>query len=526
MKLIDIYPLKGTFKPGETVRFLVRLFAEAASEAAVRLWIWHLNSEVGIISQPLSLTTGEQDITLEFIPIPTAPRGYGVVCELLDQDNQLIDKRSSAFDVLSDWSDFPRYGFLTDFTSGRDDFESTLDSLVRFHINGLQFYDWQYRHDQLLPPTQEYIDPLDRELSLNTVRKFITEAHKYGMAAMPYLAVYAASLEFWQAHANWALYGDDGKPVTFIDFLGLMDPSPDSPWISHLRNECSKILAELPFDGLHVDQYGEPREGFNAQGKPVDIPQAFSDFIALLKNAHPASIVVFNAVKNWPIKALAPSDQDFTYIEIWPPKTRYLDLVEIVLGSRQLSGDKPVVIALYLPAERPANIRLANALIYSSGGSRIELGENTRLLSDPYFPEHESISTSLEMNLRTYCDFVVRYAELIGPDANDLPEWPIATRQGVWTIARASQGWLTISLVNLEKVQDSGWDQTHSDPTLLANVKVEISLPGSIVKVWWASPDDGNSHLQPASWSVIEDALVVNLPKLEYWSILAIELEE
>src|SRR4030095_7675836 len=90
----------------------------------------------------------------------------------------------SAFDVLSKWTDFPRYGFLTNFSASRADPETVLKKLTRFHIHGLQFYDWQYRHDQLIAPTEEYVDPLRREMSLASVRMLVDVARQHGMVAM------------------------------------------------------------------------------------------------------------------------------------------------------------------------------------------------------------------------------------------------------------------------------------------------------------------------------------------------------
>jgi len=490
----------------------------------IHLKFWHLAEEVRMESHKVPLILGEQTCTLEWIPPLETPRGYGVVCTLTDGLGQISEEISSAFDVLPNWTAFPRYGFLTDFTAERDDVESTLESLVRFHINGLQFYDWQYRHDQLLPPAEEYIDPLDRRLSLKTVRNFIEGAHKFGMAAMPYLAVYAASLEFWRDHPDWAIYDEAGQPMTFMDFLGLMDPTPDSQWIRHLQQECQRVLAELPFDGLHVDQYGDPKEGYNVDGEAIDIPGAFNAFIQTLKDTYPDEAVVFNAVGNWPIEALAPSAQDFTYIEVWPPKTNYLDLPEIVSGARGLSGGKPVVIALYLPADRPANIRLADALIYSCGGSRIELGEHTCLLSDPYFPEHQTISAELEGVLRKYHDFAVRYGDLLGPSSDYMHDWPVDARPGVWSITRKNEHWMTVSVVIQNGIDDSGWDQPHQEPDLQRNLMVEVDLLERPHQVYWASPDGDDLQLQSISWQGGDHCLKVKLPSLKYWGIIVIEM--
>ena len=143
-----------------------------------------------------------------------------------------------------------------------------------------------------------------------TVRELLDAAHEVGMVGMPYLAIYAASLAYAQAHPEQALYDEGGQALTFEGFLGIMDPTADSMWAAHLLAQCDEILAALPFDGHHVDQYGEPKIAYNASAEAVDLPAAFVDFMAALKRAHPHKTAVFNAVGNWPIDALATGAQE------------------------------------------------------------------------------------------------------------------------------------------------------------------------------------------------------------------------
>jgi dextranase len=526
VRLTDLYPLQGTFKPGQMSTFCVIVHVEETVEAEIRLHIYHLESLVEIVSRNISLSPGEQDFTLSWLPPEEICRGYGIYGELLNEGGQVVDTAVTAFDVLDAWTSFPRYGFLSEFSPERSDIEQTVEKLLRYHINGLQFYDWQYRHDSLVSPTETYVDPLGRELSLATVRDFISAAHKYGMAAMPYLTVYAASLTFWREHPQWALYDDQGRPMSFMDFLGLMDPTAERPWSVHLINECVEVLATLPFDGLHIDQYGDPKEAFDVHGDPVNIPQAFSLFIQALKIAHPEAAITFNAVGNWPIAALASAQQDFVYIEVWPPATHYFDLVDIVLNARQKSGGKAVVIALYLPAERTANIRLADALIFSCGGARIELGEGDRLLTDPYFPNHQEISPELNINLQRYYDFAVRYQELFGPGAGMNESLAANLPDGIWQVARQSPGRVTLSLVNLIGVEGRDWDKDHSEPSTQREVSVRISIKQPVRHVRWASPDSRDLRLQPVTWQVDDNIIELTIPELAYWGILVFEFEE
>jgi dextranase len=521
---LDLYATLGTFSPGETVELVVDV-DQGIAASHLRVTILHLAETVDTLARPIVPDAGEIGITFRWQAPPAAPRGYGIMAEAFDESGEVVAVSHGAFDVLPHWTSYPRYGFLTDFTAGRDDIAETLQELVRFHINGLQFYDWQFRHDQLLPPDMAYQDPLGRDLSLETVKGFIEAAHARGMATMPYLAVYAASLPFWQAHPEWALYDLEGEPLIFAEFLGLMDPSPDSPWTRHLQQQCAEVLANLPFDGLHVDQYGDPKEGQNAAGRLVDLPEAFAAFICGLKVAHPRSTVVFNAVGNWPIEQLATSPQDFVYIEIWPPDIHYRDVARIVSEARVLSGGKPVVVALYLPADRPENVRLANALLYSLGGTRIELGEGNRLLTDPYFPNHEPMTVELKMALRRMTDFAVRYEEFIGPSAEQPSEFQVEAPGGVWAVIRSCPGWLTISLINMTGLGEARWDEVVAKPQPVTTPLIQVSPVVSAKRAWWASPDHADPSLSPLPIQADASTVSLTIPNLERWAIVALELQ-
>jgi dextranase len=523
MSALELYGTKGAFYPGEAIELVVETDGvRAASE--LRLTVLHLAETVDVLACSIPPENGKGAVSLEWQASRVAPRGYGVKAEALEESGNVLAVAHSAFDVLPHWTAYPRYGFLTDFTPGRDDISETLLELARYHINGLQFYDWLYRHDQLLPPDTVYRDPLGRSLSLDIVEGFIKAAHDWGMAAMPYLAVYAASLPFWSSHPEWALYDLEGKPLKFEEFLGLMDPSPGSPWTRHLLGQCAEVLLALPFDGLHVDQYGDPKEARDSAGRLVNIPEAFAAFVHELKAAHSQSTVVFNAVGNWPIEQLATSSQDFVYIEIWPPDVYYRDVARIATEARSLSGDRPVVIALYLPADRPENVYLADALLYSLGATRIELGEGGRLLTDPYFPKHEPLTNELRTSLRRMADFAIRYEELIGPSAGRLANLRVRAPAGVRAHVRSCPGWLTLCLVNMTGLGEPRWDEVVPKPQPLTSLPIQIALATPVRRAWWASPDHDNPGLSPLPVETDGAALNLTIPELGRWAIIALEL--
>lgn len=526
MRLVDLYPTQGTFSPGETIRLVAEVEAEGTVEVGIRLSLFHLAEQIRRIEYRFALGEGANEIPLEFDVSSDAPRGYGVRAELVDEGGGVVSSAETASDVLDSWTDYPRYGFLTDFAPNRDDMDEIVANLARFHINGLQFYDWQYRHDCLLPPSEIYSDSLGRELSLDTVRRFIGAAHEHGIAAMPYLAIYAASMEFWAEHPDWRLLDAKGEPLLFEDFLGIMDPSPGGAWVNHLLGECERTLTTLDFNGVHIDQYGDPKDGFSVGGEEVDIPGAFHAFITAAKERFPKPALTFNAVGNWPIDALATAPLDFNYIEIWAAMPTFRDLRCITLESRLKSADKPVVIALYLPVDQEANIRLADAIIFASGGCRIELGERDRLLTDPYFPKHQAIPSDLNRILRRYYDFAVRYGEWMGPSARDVQGLGVNLPEGVWGVIRETEGWLVLHLINGSGLGDPRWDEAIPAPSPQVDLSVEILMPEPIRAIWWANPDRDDLTLKPAKWRAEDDRVVVDVPYLDYWSMLAVQIEE
>jgi dextranase len=532
MRILDFYPTKGSYHFDETVQLSIELDQIFSGSARLRVDFFHLGESPVEKYFSTDQYVGSRTIQVEWLP-PAIPTGYGVRVQLLHQDGWLLAEASTAFDVLACWTDFPRYGFICDFGTDRPDPKTTLQALNRFHINGLQFYDWQFRHDTLVAPTEEYTDPLGRSMSLEVIHKLVDEAHQHGVAALAYLAVYAASVEFRRFHPDWALFDESGSPISFGDgFLGLMDPSADSPWSRHLLQEAGKALKEMPFDGLHIDQYGNPKEAWNAQHQAVDLSESFVQFVRATREQNPGKAILFNAVGNWPIEALATAPLDFLYIEVWPPEVEYRQLARIVLEAVQLSKGKPVVIALYLPAEQITNILIVNAILLACGGTRIELGENTRLLADPYFPKHQAITEELRRELRRFYDYAVRNGEWLY--SYSLPEeqrktWAkaefnsrrVTLNETVWCVLRQRPDGLSITLINLNGIENPCWDSPQPAPIPLTELPILVECAKEPHQVWWTCPEQEFSP-QALDFSYQNRKLHITIPKFRYTGVIFI----
>ena len=157
----------------------------------------HLGETVATYEQKIEApegTAGEEHVfSFAFTPpaTPCAAMAWTRLC--MPRMAGCLRKGSGALDVLERWSQAPRYGFLSDFAPEQEkSVPGRVDSLRRYHLNVVQFYDWMWRHYALMPPTEEFTDALGRKQSLGTVRAAIEAVQEDGGAAMAYGAVYGA----------------------------------------------------------------------------------------------------------------------------------------------------------------------------------------------------------------------------------------------------------------------------------------------------------------------------------------------
>ncbi|MFN8528646.1 MAG: glycoside hydrolase family 66 protein [Anaerolineae bacterium] len=535
---VVILPDQGFYQPGDTVHITVR----ASAGSHVQAQVMYLNTLITTLEAPLA----EGQAVLEWTPPPDAPRGYGLNVTITDEAGAVVVARSSAFDVLARWIDAPRYGFFSDFSpariGGTDD--ETAEWLLEHHINGIQFYDWQYRWEDLVPENDRFEDGLGRPQSMATVRRLIDLIHQYKIAAMPYTAIYGASMAFFRQHEDWGMFNAAGEPYLFGDnLIGIMDATPGSPWNQHLMAEYADVLDETAFDGIHIDQYGAPKTGFDSAGNYVDLavvmPQFIDQAAAIVDERRgDAGVTLFNCVGNWPIDAVAPAQQDAAYIEVWSPYTDYLDLNRIITHAEEAGSGKPVILAAYIPPDRTLNWQLANSVILASGGTHLETGELNSMLADPYFPRFGRLHGAPLDSFRRYYDFQVRYENVLSTtttaadyarqsdiDLGEIRTHGITSRNRVVPILRTGSSFETISLVNFVGVDGTDWNApTTVAPTPFTNISVQLPVTRPVSAVWFASPDDETTMGSTALAYAVEGGMLqFTLPSLNLWSMIVVE---
>jgi len=549
VKIIEITFDKSYYKPGEPVQIQVSVESTVDQSVPVnaRMIVSSLAATIGTDEQKVDLVAGNQQFRFTYLPPRETPHGYGIDIQLITQDDQVFATATSAFDVLDNWVENPRYGFLTDFEPARKDAVETMSILNRYHINGLQFYDWMYRHEQFLTNTDPYYDLWSpKPHSIYTVNALIDAAHQFSMAAMPYTAVYGSSRDYALEHPDMILYNSIGKPTEFGgDKMMIMDPRPDSPWTLHLLNQFKEVLQKTAFDGIHLDQYGDPKVGYDQKGNSYELAPVLADFINLTKDLtdqfSKEDAVVFNAVDNWPIESVAPSKEDFVYIEVWPPYIWFSDLHQVIVNAQKLGNGKPVVLAAYIDPTFENNAILNDAIILGSGAGHIEIGEKNGMLAEAYFPNYKVISDALSKTLQRYYDFSVRYEDVTGPQTKDatmiyqksisIPgssTSPSQLTDKVWPIVRESGHYTTINLINFLGINETEWTkQIPAAPSPLSNFELTISSVTKIAgHVWFASPDHSEINLHPIKFSQNADLLTISVPDLTFWSMIVIDWSE
>ena len=120
-----------------------------------------------------------------------------------------------------------------------------------------------------------------------------------------------------------------------------------------------RLLRELPFDGIHLDQYGEPQTGDDAEGQPIDVPFALRAAIEQLRTAVPHGepfCSISCTTGRW---KNAPVDLDFLYCEMWPPIDSRRYWPRGGTNPRGVGWSMPV-IAVYIDPDHEATVAFAH----------------------------------------------------------------------------------------------------------------------------------------------------------------------
>lgn len=490
--------------------------------------------------------------------------GYGAFVTATLPDGRTVSGET-AFDVVLHWREAPRYGFLSDFGRKEAGQLGDVEFLRKMHINIVQFYDWMYRHDQLLAGQDEFVDPLGRSLSHAVVREKISALQERGIHPIAYAAVYASLADYAERYPEQVLYQNNGFPHSLAELFFIMDISVGSDWTHHILEEFKSVITDMEFEGLHLDQYGMPKQAIRriaGKREVVKLNKLYPEFIDFLRTELGENVgLIFNNVSNYPTHTTARAKQDIVYIEVWDPASRLRDLKQLISDARNASH-KQVILAAYLPAFRPDKLAevqqaevgaiLTMATIFASAGYHLLIGEFNNILADPYYPKYGQASPTFQDILQRYYNFIVMYRDaLFSLDLVDVSMSytggintdVVFRKEGVrftpseelgvvWTFVKEKDDALILHLVNLVGVDNDLWyDPKATSPTLLDKIEVDVELWQQIEGIYWASPDNETMRSQKLIYSVLPrgkeggDYIRFVIPRLMYWSTVYIKMQ-
>lgn len=543
---------KACYLPGEPVNFtLDKEMSDINGEVYVRYR--HL-AEV-IATAPL---TGRQ---WSWTPPATDFRGYMADVFQKNGDKEKV-LGTIAVDVSSDWTRFPRYGFLSKYDTMTDEqIEAVIGNLSRHHINGVQFQDWHYKHHKPLAGTPEAPDATwkdinSRNTSLATVKGYIAATHRYGMKSIFYNLCFGALKDAASdgVQEEWYLFKDRNhqqkdlhdlpKPFFWSDIYLTNPGNPE--WQQYLVRQNSDVYRVFDFDGYQIDQLGSRGTNYDYSGASVDLPSGYGSFIAAMKQAHPDKRLVMNAVSQYGQEQIARGSVDFLYNEVWGDSPKFTDLVRILQENEAYSnGRLQTVFAAYMNYNVADNkgffntpgVLLTDAVMFAFGASHLELGEH--MLGKEYFPNNNlEMKSDLKKGLVCYYDFLTAYQNLLrdGGKLNNvevnctnsrmnLAAWP---PQGgkVATVSRLVDNRQVVHLLNLASANYFDWrdvDGTMPEPTLVTDAALQLRTTRKVNKLWVASPDRNGGAVQELTFTQNAASISFKLPSLKYWTMVVAE---
>ncbi len=544
---------KSRYLPGEEVYISLSLKSSFSGEVEVR---YKYLTEV--IDEEIFIVSGN-NLNIQWQPPSDDFKAYMVEFIFLENDEPVFFA-STAVDVSSDWTKFPRYGFLSVFSSdiSASEIESNLDYLKRFHINGLQFYDWHNKHHFPLKmdgssPASSWQDIAGRDISFNTVNNYIQEAKARNIASMSYNLLYGAWGDFASdgVSEEWMIFNDaNHQNINKLDLddnwalsdIYLLNPA-NTNWQNYIFQKTGQIYEHLDFDGWHLDQLGDRGSVYNYSGNPVSLKTTFTPFLINLKSVFPDKNMVMNAVNNYGQSEILETPVNFVYTEVWEPNNTYNHLAEIIIENNNSSNNYlNTVLAAYVNYNLADNtgefneaaVLMADAVIMSFGGAHLELGEH--MLGKEYFPSNNlSMTYSLTKQLVEYYDILTGYQNLLrdggelsfntGITSNEvgINDWPAATGN-IAAFKKSVNNIEVYHLLNFAGINSLKWQDNYGTLTAPDEfLNFTINIPEThVTKVVYVSPDWHDGVQEELEFEISGGVCEFKIPYLKYWGMIII----
>ena len=307
------YTDKSTHEPGTQAT----ITAETSSEGTVHFSVSHLGTEVASGEAPIT----DEAATWTYTTPSEDNQGYLVTATGGDGTHA-----ETAIDASTSWTRFPRMGYVShfkptapaDITTGTS-YESYLSLTPSeyiaklsqdYHIDTLQYYDWQYRHDQPV-----------------------------------------ATGDFAEKWPLWWVNTPEGtpKPENHMTMVNVNTQG----WRDYITDQYVTQKDTFGFDGTHIDTLGQTVKK-DASSNSVDL----TDGLTALVNETASKTGTATGI-NLPDGAgtdkIGPSSASYIYTELWDHNETNQQVASYLQGARDKSANKPQIVAAYANNYDPAS---------------------------------------------------------------------------------------------------------------------------------------------------------------------------
>lgn len=541
---------KACYKPGETVTFTAVGTVPADAKVRYRTQT-EVVAEQAASGQTWTWTAPDADFT-----------GYLVDVYRTESDGSETVLGTIGVDVSSDWTRFPRYGFVATFDASKTAagvIEQEMAFLNRCHINGVQFQDWHNKHHWPLGGTRDKLDEVykdiaNRDVYTSVIKKYIDVQHSYGMKAMFYNLCFGALSDAAQdgVKEEWYLFKDTKHsqkdshdlPDSWKSDIYLVNPA-NKEWQQYIGDRNDDVYANFDFDGYQIDQLGDRGNLYTYDGGKANLQLGYESFVKAMKERHPGKRLVMNAVSSYGTYSIAQGDVDFLYNELWDSESSFSSIRDII-HNNELYGrhDLQTVFAAYMnytKADNPGEfntpgVLLTDAVMFALGGSHLELGDH--MLCKEYFPNNNlTMSQELRDAIVRYYDFMTAYQNLLrGGGAETeagvsstsdvkVAAWPPVIGN-VTAFSRQVGDKKVVHLLNFMDADNLSWrdmNGTMPEPRLVEGLPLRMKATAKVNKIWAATPDALGGAVQELPFKQAGGEVVFTLPSLKYWTMIVVE---
>ena len=372
------YTDKSTHSPSSRAT----ITAEASGGGTIHFSVSHLGTEVASGEAPVT----DGAATWTYTTPSEDNQGYLVTATGADDTHA-----ETALDVSSSWTHFPRMGYVSHFkptapegTDGHTTYESFLfqrpqDYINKlsldYHINALQYYDWQYRHEQPVA-TGDLADkwPLwyrDTYASKKTITDYIKDAKNANMGSLAYSMAYAANDGYDSSRIpdEWILRNDDGsywrrglgsqwwvntpegtaKPENHMTMMNVNTQG----WRDYITDQYVAQKDTFGFDGTHIDTL-EQTVKKDASGNSVDLTDGLTALVNEMASKTGTATGI-NLPNGAGTDKIGPSSASCIYTELWDHNETNQQVASYLQGARDKSANKPQIVAAYANNYDPAS---------------------------------------------------------------------------------------------------------------------------------------------------------------------------